>query len=354
MINLNDQLLYTSLDKSGMRLQIRGLPEQCLDAWEKASKFNLPSDYSDVNKVIILGMGGSAIGGDLLKALTGTLSNPLVLVHRDYNLPEYVDEKTLVIASSYSGNTEETLSGFAQALKRDCKRLVISTGGKLTSIARENGVPVFVIKHVSPPRAALGYSLLPLLAIMQNLGFVSDKSLEVKNMVKCLQNLSESWQENVPVEKNQAKQVAVKLDGKVAIIYGAGILSDAARRWKTQINENSKAWAFFEILPELNHNAVLGYRYPAGIVNKIFVLLLRCQSLNPRTLIRYKVTSELLDQNRISYQVLDSEGTGPLEHIMSLIYLGDWVSYYLAILNGVDPTPIPEIDLLKKRLAESK
>jgi glucose/mannose-6-phosphate isomerase len=357
MLNLDDQSVYTSLDKSGMGPQIRGLPGQCRQAWDKASLLKLPADYSQVDKVVILGLGGSAIGGDLLRGLTSSLSRPLVMVQREYTLPAWVDEKTLVIGASYSGNTEETLSAFSQALKINCKKLVVSTGGRLTELARQNSVPVFVIEHVSPPRAALGYSLLPLLAIMQNLGFLSGVAAEVDGMVSSLETMCQSWQEDSPQDHNQAKTLAARLYGKIVVIYGAGILTDVARRWKTQINENSKQWAFFETLPELNHNAVLGYRYPTGSSGLVYVLFLRCQSLHPRTLIRYNITGELLEKSGIPYQYLDSQdnqGGNGLKHVMDLLLLGDWVSYYLAMLNGIDPSPVPEIDLLKKRLAEGK
>ncbi len=354
MLSLDDRELYISTDKSGMRVQIHGLPGQCKSAWEKALTFNLPSGYSDVDKVVILGMGGSAIGGDLLRALTGTLNRPLVVVNREYDLPAWVDNKTLVIAASYSGNTEETLSSFAQALDKRCKKLVISTGGKISSIASKKGIPVFTIDHVSQPRAAIGYSLLPLLAIMQRLGFIEGKSEDVESMAALLETLGKRWQEDVPVSTNKAKALALKLQGKVSVIYGAGILTDVARRWKTQINENSKAWAFFETLPELNHNAIVGYHFPASATQNIFVTMLRCPELHPRTQIRYTVTGEVLKENSIPFEIVDSEGNNPLSYLMSLVLLGDWVSYYLAMLYGVDPTPVPVIDFLKKRLAETK
>jgi glucose/mannose-6-phosphate isomerase len=354
MVNLDDNSVYASLDKFGMGAQIRGLPNQCRQAWDKACRFVIPSSYADVDKVVILGMGGSAIGGDLLRGLTAALSRPLVLVHRDYDLPAWVDGRTLVIGASYSGNTEETISGFTQALKKGCKKLVISTGGRLTELARENGVPVFAIEHASPPRAALGYSFLPLLAIMQSLGFTGAESTNMEVMVRALETLGAGWQEDSPAKRNQAKMVAARLHERIAVVYGAGILTDVARRWKTQINENSKQWAFFETLPELNHNAVLGYRYPAGTADRVCVLFLRCRSLHPRTLFRYEITGEMLDQCKIPHQYIDAHGDNQLTQVMSLVLLGDWVSYYLAMLNGIDPSPIPEIDLLKKRLAQEK
>lgn len=354
MFNLDDQASYDPIDKAGMGRLIRDLPAQCRRAWEKALQFKPPSDYSNIDKVVILGMGGSAIGGDLLKAAAETLAKPRIFIHRDYNLPEFVDSNTLVIASSYSGNTEETLSGFNQALGRDCRKLVFSTGGRLTALATEHNVPVFVIDHVSPPRAALGYSLMPLLAVMQNLGFLSSKSAEVESALNAMQKLNENWQESSPQDKNQAKKLALALYGKIPVIYSAGILTDVGRRWKTQINENSKSWAFFEVLPELNHNAVLGYSFPEELRGRMFVVFLRCPSIHSRTLLRYRVTGELLERRNIPHQYIDSDGTNPLKHVLGLVLLGDWVSYYLALLYGIDPSPVPEIDLLKQRLAEVK
>jgi glucose/mannose-6-phosphate isomerase len=372
MLDLDDRALYAATDKSDMRGQIRGLPAQCRQAWEKALEFKLPRGYSNIDKVLILGMGGSAIGGDLLKALASNLKKPLVLVNRDYDLPAWVDGRTLVIAASYSGNTEETLSAFTQALSISCKKLVISTGGKISTLASAHKVPVFTITHVSQPRAALGYGLLPLLAIMRNMGFLDSKAVDMDGMVASLEGLTKKYDVEVPVPDNPAKKLALQLHGKGAVIYGAGILSDVARRWKTQINENSKAWAFFEVFPELNHNAIVGCHHPDALKDKLFVILLRCPSLLPRTLLRYEVTAELLRRSGIPHEFVDSEGNGPfitsvttaelqrdpvgsdLRYVMSSVLLGDWVSFYLAVLNGVDPTPVSEIDFLKKRLADVK
>jgi len=354
MVNLDDMQVYKRLDPANMMEHLHGLPRQCRTAWLKAQEFQLPKGYANIDKVVVLGMGGSAIGGSLLRNLASRLTKPVIFVTRDYDLPAFIDNRTLVIASSYSGNTEETLSAFSQAVNIKCKKLTMTTGGKLKALAEEAKVPVFLIDHASQPRAALGYSFIPLIAFLQKLGFLKDKTTEVEAMIQDLERLLEELHETVPTSSNPAKQLSAKLQGKIAVIYGAGILSAVARRWKTQINENSKAWAFYETFPELNHNAAAGYQFPSELASKIYVVLLRCTSLHPRTLIRYQVTSELLKQNNISHEVIDSQSKGELSQMMSLIYFGDWVSYYLAILNDTDPTPVKAIDYLKKRLSEAK
>ena len=193
MVNLDDITVHDKYDTAGMRGQLQGFPQQCLMAWQKASAFSLPPDYKGIDKIVILGMGGSAIGGDLLRSFAADLPRPLIFVNREYSLPPFVDEKTLVIASSYSGNTEETLTAFKQALQRDCKKLVMTTGGRLQKMADAGGVPLFRIEHVSPPRAALGYGLLPLIAFMCQLGFLPDMDRLVRSSVTILEEKLQSW-----------------------------------------------------------------------------------------------------------------------------------------------------------------
>ena len=353
MVNLDDLEVYKQFDPSNMLAQLYGLPQQCRAAWHKAIDFELPPDYTMVDKIVILGMGGSAIGGDLVRTLASPIDKPIIFVYRDYDLPAFIDDRTLIIASSYSGNTEETLSGFSWVLERNCKKLVMTTGGRLKELAENARVPVFTIDHVSPPRAALGYSFLPLVAFLQQMGFLDDKSAEMEAMIQSLETLLWELKEGNPSSSNPAKQLAANLHGKIAVIYGAGILSEVARRWKTQINENSKAWAFHETFPELNHNAVVGYQFPPELASKVFVVLLRCPFLHPRTLIRYQVTSAILKQNGISHQIIDSKGGHELSQMMSLVFFGDWTSYYLSILYQIDPSPVKAIDYLKKRLSDT-
>jgi glucose/mannose-6-phosphate isomerase len=350
-INLDDLQIYSRNDPENMLARIRELPVQCQQAWQVAMDFNLPPDYAGVDKVVILGMGGSAIGGDLVRGLIEAESGVPVIVHRDYGLPAFADDRTLVIASSYSGNTEETLSGFETALATGAKKLAITTGGRLEEMAAANGIPLFKIEYQAQPRAALGFSFVPTLGVLQKLGFVSDKSSALTETVNVLGKIAAGLDAGSPQSSNPAKQLALRLHGKLSVIYGASILAGAAHRWKTQINENGKAWAFYEVFPELNHNATVGYPFPPGVVGKIHVVLLRSPLFNERVKLRYEVTTELLKRAGVEYEYVDSTGESPLSQMMSAVMVGDFTSYYLAILNRVDPSPVEVISYLKGRLA---
>jgi len=336
-----------------MRGHLRGLPGQCRQAWERALAFPLPPDYARVDKVVVLGMGGSAIGSDLVAGLVRGQAPGPVITHRGYGLPAFADERTLVVVSSYSGATEETLSGFEEAVARPCRNLALTSGGTLMALARERGVPVFPIDYRAPPRAALGYSLMPLLACLQRLGFLPDLSDQVAEMLTVLAGMVPSLAEESPTGHNPAKQLARRMQGRVVVIYGAGFLSAVARRWKTQINENSKGWAFYESLPELNHNAVVGYAHPPQAAAHLCLVMLTSPLLPERIQLRYQVTQELLRQAGVEPVVAAGQGQAPLSQMMSALLLGDYASFYLALLNGADPTPVAAIDYLKQRLAEA-
>ncbi len=354
MVDLDDLLIYRQLDKSGMLDHLREFPRQCERAWQKVSKFDLPQEYRHIDKVVILGMGGSAIGGDIARRLAWSESKIPVLVHRDYGLPPFVDRDTLVIASSYSGNTEETLSAFTASLRTPAKKLVLTTGGKLKELAEKEGIPVFTIDYKSLPRAALPHSFVPLVGVFQKLGLLSDKSADMKQALQTLNQLAKDLAETTPTVFNPAKQLAAELGGHVAVIYGADILSEVAQRWKTQLNENSKTWAINELFPELNHNAVVGYEFPHKVKANIFVVLLHSTRFNSPIQRRYEATAKLLSKSGISYKLVEAEGANALAQVMGLVLFGDYVSFYLAMLNKVDPTPIDSIDFIKQYLARSK
>ncbi|HID87308.1 MAG TPA: SIS domain-containing protein, partial [Anaerolineae bacterium] len=238
MINLDDLDLFKKLDPDGMLARIAELPQQCRDAWANVQALDLPEDYAQVDGVVIAGMGGSAIGGDLVRCLAEPECPVPILVSRDYTLPAFVGPKTLVIASSYSGNTEETLSAFAQARERGAKLLAITTGGKLARQAREWGVPLLTFSYQAQPRAALGHSFTLLLGVVGRLGLVSDPSADLEEAIVVMEALQGEINETVPTAQNPAKQLARKLYGHLPFVYGAGALSEVAHRWKTQFNEN--------------------------------------------------------------------------------------------------------------------
>lgn len=351
MMNLDDQQLYEKLDTTNLHERIQNLPKQCRQAWQSALTLPLPEDFNSIDKIVVLGMGGSAIGGDLLRSMVSLQSNIDVIVQRDYDLPKSVDKNTLVIASSYSGNTEETLSAFIQALETPCKKFVITTGGKISELAARNGVPLLSFGFSSEPRAALGCSLFSLLAFMRKLDIIPDELLKIDESLDALNKLSTQLSKDIPMASNPAKQLAAKLFDRLVIVYGAGILTSVAYRWKTQINENSKAWAFSETLPELNHNAVVGYQFPSDMADKLFVVMLRSEDLHPRTLKRYEITSDILTKAHVTHEVVDTSGNTPLCRMMNSILMGDYVSYYLAILYEINPSPVEIIDYLKKELS---
>jgi glucose/mannose-6-phosphate isomerase len=219
-------------------------------------------------------------------------------------------------------------------------------------MAGESHIPVFGFDYKAQPRAALPFSLLPILGFMQKLGFIGDKSADVAETVSVLEQLSRQIDETVPLKRNRAKQLAQQLYGHLVVVYGGGMLAEVAHRWKTQLNENSKAWAFYEVFSELNHNAVVGYQFPPELTSRIVVVMLRSTHLPQRIQLRYRITGQLLEQAGVGYRTADGQGKSALAQMMSLVLIGDYVSYYLAILNRIDPSPVETIDFLKGELAK--
>ena len=352
---LDDDAARKRIDPSGMLESITGLLDQCRRAWTAAQALDLPSAYKDIDRIAILGMGGSAIGGDFFRVLLQRESGVAVFNVRGYDLPPFVTENTLVIASSFSGNTEETLSSFEQALKIPCRRLAITSGGKLLATSRANGVPAFTYEFKGEPRAAVGWGLMPLLAVGNKLGLMQGIAGDVDEMLGVMEALEGEIGVDRPASANEAKQVARRLHEKLPVTYGAGPLTEVAHRWKTQLNESSKVWAFYEELPELHHNAVIGYKLPAGIVRDTVVVFLRSEDIiHRRVLLRYHFTERLLRDAGVESLTVTTRGKSALAQVMSLILFGDYVSGYLALLYEVDPTPTTVIDELKAWLATQK
>lgn len=350
---LDDPGVFARLDPGGMLADIYGLPEQCRNAWQAAESIEIPN--GEVDKVVILGMGGSAISGDIWRVLLQRECAIPVFNVRQYDLPPFVDDRTLVIASSYSGNTEETLSAFEQSLASPAHKLVVTSGGRLLTEARANGVPSFTFEFDGEPRAAVGWSLMPLLALSEKLGWMQGVSADLDEAVGTMSELRESLRETSPCASNVAKQLAGRLHEKLPIIYAGWPLTEIAHRWKSQLNESAKVWSFHEELPEVHHNAIVGIGLPRAIAEGTAVVLLRSVDLvHPRVQMRYHFTHQKLTQAGVDVVEVKTRGNSALAQMMSLILIGDYVSAYLAFLYGVDPTPTGVIEELRDWLATQK
>jgi glucose/mannose-6-phosphate isomerase len=338
-------------DPGDMLQKIKDLPLQVRDAWKIVQGATLPPAYGDVRNITVLGMGGSAIGGEFAGALLADDLKVPLNVHRDYGLPGYVGRDSLVIASSFSGNTEETLSGFEAAKKRGAKILAITTGGRLADEARTLRLPLITFGYHAQPRAALGYSLTLVLGALGKLGLARDMGSEIEQALADVAKLEERVHEGA--RTNEAKTLAAQLAGKIPVIFGAGAMGVMARRVKDQWNENAKNWAHYDVMSELNHNAVVGFPHPAIAREAQTVILLRSRRDNPRHQVRFEVTKELLDRASIPHLDLQFEGGSLLSEVLQMTYFTDYVSFYVALLNGADPSPVTSIDYLKDRLAKA-
>jgi glucose/mannose-6-phosphate isomerase len=279
-----------------------------------------------------------------------------VFVHRDYGLPAFAKgPETLVICSSHSGNTEETLDAFETALENDCCVLVVCTGGKLAEKAKAAGVPVWKFAHNGQPRAAVGYSFGLILGALSRLGLVPDASEVVAEAVKAMKSQQKAIAAESPVSNNPAKRLAGQLVGRWVTVFGAGVLTPVARRWKGQINEVAKAVANFEFIPEADHNTLAGVLNPPEVVPPhVISLFLRAPSDHPRNKLRMKITRKTYMLEGLNADGYMAKGDTPLAHIWTALHFGDYVAYYLAMAYGVDPTPVDALINLKAALKKEE
>jgi glucose/mannose-6-phosphate isomerase len=349
-MNLDDTSTFAKIDPQNMLAQIDGLPDQLQAAWTLGSRLPLPA-WQGIHQVIIAGLGGSAIGGDLLSAYVEPSCRVPVCLHRDYGLPAWGrGAETLVIASSHSGNTEETLSAFEAALEQGCRILAVSTGGELAEVAQKAGIPWWRFEHHSQPRAAVGFSFGLLLAALTRLELVPDPSKAIQDTVALMKAQQAHLVAEIPVAKNPAKRIAGQLMGRWVTVFGAGALGPVARRWKTQINELAKAWSQFDLLPEGDHNSLAGTMYPQEILPRMMALFLRGPADQPRHRLRLDLTRKALMLEGINTDFIDAQGDHPLANQWTMLHFGDYTAYYLAMAYGVDPTPIEILQAFKKEM----
>ncbi len=318
--------------------------EQLTEALEIGAQSKISKPRKKINKIYVAGLGGSGIGADFVASIIRKESKVPYLVGKGYHIPGYVDENTLAIASSYSGNTEETLQSFKEIEKTGAKIVVISSGGKLIKRAKRKGYDYILVPDSWPsPRACLGYSFVAQLALLNKLGFISDKSLRsIKSSIELLDKES-------PNIKKEAKKIAKRLYNKMPIIYAEDRIEPVAVRLRQQINENAKALCWHHVIPEMNHNELVGWKDK----NKdLVVLYLRNADDYKRNSIRMDINQKIIKKCTPNIINLFSKGTDMTQRMMYFVHLGDWISWYLSQLRGQDAIEVNVIDYLKSELAK--
>ena len=342
-----DRQAVAAVDSTGQADEILGLPEHLRDAlWRVDSAAIAPRDAP--GGIVVAGMGGSAVGGRLAAGAIGLRLRRPLLVSDGYTLPGWVGPDTLVLCSSYSGSTEETLAAYDDAGERGAPRIAVTTGGPLAERARRDGVPVIPVPGGFQPRAAVGYALVAALEAAALCGAAPSLRDEVEAAASLAEGLAKQWGPDGP-EDSEAKALARRLHGTIPVIAGAELAAAAAYRWKCQINENAGLPAFASVLPELDHNEVVGWPGADGRLSAVF---LEDPGAHPRNRLRSELTAEQAAAGAAVVERVTAHGETATERLVSLVLLGDLVSLYLAVLRGEDPASIPPIDALKAALAE--
>ena len=342
-----NELKIKELDSLKMRESIISFPNQIDEMLEKFDFYKLKNDYSEIDSILILGMGGSAIGAEICQTLVKTVCHLPIIVSRNYVLPNWVNKRTLVIASSYSGETEETIESYNQAVLLTENIIIISTGGTLVSSGEKNKNDIFLIPQNYQPRAAIGFSLMSLLFCLVRLEIINDKVLkEIASIIKKLKYYTNSLS-NID-SNNVAIALATKLYKTIPVIYGSSQITETiALRFRGQLQENSKISAFHNIVPEMNHNEIEGWKQNT---NNYSIIWLQDEIDHPQIQKRMNISRKILEEMNIKNYVLKTNGSIFVERFLKLIILTDWITFYLAIKNNVDPSPVNTISKLKKML----
>ena len=348
---LDDTNGMRKIDKNNMITFYSDAANHYTESWKKAEKIKL--DYPNPENVVIAGMGGSAIGGELLKDFTrGTVQVPIE-ISRDYHLPEYAGKKSLVILASYSGDTEETLSSFLDAANRKCMMLCVSSGGNLIKYAKKLNMPYLQVQGSMPPRAALPHMLMPLLKCMEKFSMTPKVSDDFSEAIKMLQKVSIANAPDKPANANFAKTLALNLNGAIPAVYGFGVFRGVALRFKQQFNENAKVPAKWETFSELNHNETMGWENAKNLAKNYAVVFIRDKMEPVEIHSRIETTKTLMQPTVSKMFEVWAQGKSNLAKMLSTILVGDFTSVYLAMLRKVDPTPVVTVEAMKEKIEQN-
>ena len=341
-----------SIDTSNMFQSIYDFPIQMKEAQSIAEKIELKNTYTDIQNIILCGMGGSAIGGDLSRSLvSNSLKLPLI-VNRNYKLPNWVNSNSIVICSSYSGNTEESLSAYHDAISKGARVIGVTTGGKLASLLDQNNNDKVAIPTGLQPRAAVAFSLIPLLYLLKKLNVTGSEAInDLGSTIDAIELARDLY--SADNDKNPTLSLAKEIYDTLPIIYGENESTSAiALRWKGQFCENSKMLAYHNEIPEMNHNEIVGWQENSQLLKKITILWVSDKSLNTRNSLRIDASSDILKNITSLQKKIEIDGGSFTERFIHLLHFGDWVSYWCALLHKTDPSPVNKIDVLKKILSE--
>ena len=339
------------VDRSGMLGDLVKTHDYCRDAIKRAGQVSVPEKVSPKN-IVVVGMGGSAIGGEILQDwLRDELPIP-IQVCRDYTLPAYVNKDTLVFVNSYSGNTEETLTAFLTAIHRKCTVIAVTSGGQLGSFCKKLQVPHMIIPAGLQPRVAIPYMFFPLPVLMKKMGIISNIETELEEAIHVLERVAKANAPTIPTKNNKAKKIAQELMETIPVIYGFRQYGSIAHRLKAQFNENSKVPSKCDVFPELNHNETVGYEAPETLNKKQSIILIRDPQEPPEIRNRIETTTSLVFNRANKVLEITAEGEGKLAKMFSVMCTGDFASVYLAILQNRDPTPVNIIVRVKSELAK--
>ncbi|MCL2358841.1 MAG: bifunctional phosphoglucose/phosphomannose isomerase [Nitrososphaerota archaeon] len=348
---LDDPEKIRAIDKSGMIDFCINATSHYRNAAEIAQKIQVNNPQPD--SIIIVGMGGSAIGGELVKDWARDKLKIPIEINRDYHLPAYADKKTLVLVSSYSGDTEETLSAFLDALKRGCMIFCLTSGGAVLTAAKKHKVPYLQVPGNMPPRAALPYMLVPLLIYLQKAGLAKNVEEELGEAFALIEKISKENGIDTPMVENFAKNTANYMGDSAPCAYGFGVYRSVAQRFKQQFNENSKTVAKWEYFPELNHNEIVGWEGRGEQCRWFSVIFIRDKAEPIEIETRIETTKSIMERIGLITFDLEVQGECTLAKMLSTILVGDFLSVYLAVLRGTDPVPVLTINHLKETLKEN-
>ena len=356
MTDLDDLSALERLDSEGVLATVESFSDQCRRGWEIGAATPALPDATGVDSVVVLGMGGSGVSGDVVQSVVEPRLPVAFRVIKSYGpLPESIGRNSLVFAVSYSGNTEETLAAFEEAHGRGARAIAICSGGELADRARDYGVAHVAIPAGQQPRASLGYLTLPILAVLQQVGLIPNHDSDVEEAIAVTAALGERCDRRRSVAENPAKDLARRIEGKVPVVYGSyGLTATAAQRFKCDLNEYAKTPAFWNFIPELDHNEIVGWDRLAEVTRRHFLAVFLRDADEPERIgRRFEVTRDLIEDRLAEVVEVTTEGRSPLARVLSLIMVTQLAAIYLGVAYGVDPGPVVAIEKLKRELAKT-